>query len=46
MGIDRPSNTERRVWKWAFWIVFLAGAAMNYGIAYPAYFGWLQGFGP
>lgn len=46
MGIDGPHETERRAWKWAFWVAFVGGAVMNYGIAYPAYFGWLTGFGP
>ncbi len=46
MGIDQVGSTERRTWKWAFWVVFVAGAVMNYAVAYPAYFGWLTGFGP
>lgn len=46
MGIDNPKDTERRTWKWAFWVVLVVGAVMNYAIGYPAYFGWLSGWGP
>jgi hypothetical protein len=46
MGIDHPREDKRRAWKLAFWVVFVPGAVMNYGIAYPAYFGWIAGFGP
>lgn len=46
MGIDHATSTERRTWKWAFWVVLVVGAVMNYGIAYPAYFGWISSFGP